>query len=263
MPDTERKPQTDAADQTSSSSQGTPNEGGPSEGGRAQDTTTAKDEGRERREVLQEARASAFEGIRDVLLKARISAFNEIGDPAPVYDYPVRRVNGSAVFKGCDLYLNMEEDHRTRVGIKLIKDIHGWQTAIEWVLQKGQYRGASEPLSLHGQYYQTREEALDAAKEELTNRLREAAENDHRNPDKAKREAKELREWLVKAVRRPEWFDDHTPDPWSKRKRLRRIEAESETADDEEEDTSNGEGEEAAVEQNDQEGTEAKQGVLF
>lgn len=146
------------------------------------------------------------------LYQARLAAARELR-PAPLDNHPARRVNRHGVFREVDLFLRLTEADSpgTRVGIRVIEDVHGWYFATEWVLQEGQYRGASAPLSIHGDPYKTRKQALEAAKTALTETLQKNSQNDHRSPEKAKREARELIDWIQKAVERPDFFDRMTP----------------------------------------------------
>lgn len=104
-----------------------------------------------------------------------------------------------------------ENTVRTRAEIRVIDDVRGWHVATSWTLEKGQYRGSSASLSIHGQGYSSRAEALEEGKTRVIEATRSAAENDHRSVEKAKREAAEIHSWVRKAVEQPEWFDQMTP----------------------------------------------------
>jgi len=162
---------------------------------------------------MAEIRAQQIEPDPVPLLEARVEATQELG-PAPLHNHPARRVNRHGVFREVDVHLRMmgENGVCTRAEIRVIEDIHGWYVATSWTLEKGQYRGSSAPLSIHGRPLSTRAEALEEGKERIITATGDAAENDHQWVEKAKREAADIHDWVRKAVDQPEWFHRMTPD---------------------------------------------------
>lgn len=149
--------------------------------------------------------------VPDTLVEARIEAAAEVGT-GPLHTHPVRRVNRHGVFREVDLHLRMtrEKGAGTRAEIRVIEDIQGWFVATSWTLERSQYRGSSAPLSIHDQPLDSRAEALEEGKERILRGTRQAAENDHKSVEKAKREAAEIHEWVRKAIEQPEWFHKMT-----------------------------------------------------
>jgi hypothetical protein len=160
-----------------------------------------------------EAIAKRQTEVPDTLVEARIEAAAEVG-PGPLHTHPARRVNCHGVFREVDFDLRMtrEKGAGTRAEIRVIEDIQGWFVATSWTLERGQYRGSSAPLSIHDQPLDSRAEALEEGRERILRATRQAAENDHRSVEKAKREAAEIHEWVRKAIEQPEWFHKMTPD---------------------------------------------------
>lgn len=158
-----------------------------------------------------EAIAKRQTEVPDTLVEARIEAAAEVG-PGPLHTHPARRVNCHGVFREVDFDLRMtrEKGAGTRAEIRVIEDIQGWFVATSWTLERGQYRGSSAPLSIHDQPLDSRAEALEEGRERILRATRQAAENDHRSVEKAKREAAEIHEWVRKAIEQPEWFDKMT-----------------------------------------------------
>lgn len=148
----------------------------------------------------------------DSFCEERIHAGQEWG-LGPIPNHPARRVNCHGVFLEIDVHLRMtgERAARTRAEIRVIEDITGWYVATSWTLEKGQHRGSSAPLSIHGEAYSSKEEALEEGKERIIEATRQAAEHDHKSVEKAKQEVAEVHNWVRKAVKRPEWFDHMTP----------------------------------------------------